>query len=1208
MLHSPICPRVIRATAAWLTALVFAVPSAVLAQAPQTHVQPSAQNSAPADTATAVASGIVHTSDGSAVPGATLRLVNTDTRKVFVSWTDEAGKFEFPALPAGHYTVDASQLGFVSASLNIELGGGPAPPPLQFVLRVGTLAELAAPPGSLAPSASRRPGQGPGSGAPGGGQTGAANSQSASGGGAPGARGRGGRSQPLPPGLLNAVRAGLATGGFQQTDLTGEAANGQGEEAAGGGPQPSMNVPSVGGSSSDSFLLQGTVGQGLSSGGFGGPGGFAGQGQGQVGLGNQGFGGFGGTGGPGGGGVPGGQGGGGAGAFGQQGALFGGGGGGFGGGGRGGPNGAQVGRLLRQTVNRVRFTLFDRYTNSALDAKPYSITGAKYPQIGSYDERVGGTVGGPLKIPHIYNGSDKTYFFVNYQRETAKNPINTFSTVPTAAERGGLFCGGSTIFEPFTTTPFPSAGAGCQQIPTSEFATNPAVQGLLSFIPTPNLPSVTGQNYLLQSTTPLNSDILSTHVLHTINAKFNVNGGYNFSSQRINTLSNFADIGGHQSTRNQSVSLGLSHNWSPRLVENIALNWSRSRIELLSDNSFGTDIAANLGITGVSVSPIDFGIPLVSFTDFSGLNDPIPSLVRNQTLRFSDTFTWTHVKHTMTFGAEIRRIQLNTNSNPNPRGGFVFTGLATGNDFADFLLGLPFNTTEQFGNPNLYLRSWGLAAFAQDDWRVSKTFTLQYGLRYESVTPPVELNDNLVNLDIANLADVIVVAHGQPNLSAPGLPRALVHGDYGNLEPRMGFAWQPKFLKPKTVVRGGYSIFYNEAIYNTLARELAYQSPVATAQTLTTTSTAPLTFQNGFPSSPVTSTFISNTEAVKNGYAQIWSLGTETTLSPSWILDLTYTGTKGTDLDILRAPNRAPLGTPSDEIQANRIDPAATGFTFDQSGANSIYNALQVRVVHRFTHGVMLQGIYTYGKSLDDASSIGGGSSTVEQQDGNLHGEYGLSTFDVRHQFRAVSMWELPFGQRDRWANHGWKEHVFGDWRLQNIFTWQTGTPFTVLLGGVASDNGTGANFSLRPNLTGDPNTGICGGSPAAFFNTGVFTLPTGANGNLAYGNEPRGAVEGPCQFNWNASLAKTFRFGPDRRHTLNLSWQITNLTNTPSYTGIGTVLPCFGTTGTGSGTGNAAGIVCGTGTGVGSGFSLFGRVSSAAAMRTMAVQARFNF
>ncbi len=166
------------------------------------------------------------------------------------------------------------------------------------------------------------------------------------------------------------------------------------------------------------------------------------------------------------------------------------------------------------------------------------------PRSAAYDERVGGTVGGPLKIPHIYNGSDKTYFFVNYQHEIAKNPINTFSTVPTLAERGGLFCGGSTIFEPFTTIPFPSAGTGCQQIPTSEFANNPAVQGLLAFIPTPNLPSASGQNYLLQSTTPLNSDVLSTRVLHTINAKFNVNGGYSFSSQRSNTLSNFVGIGG----------------------------------------------------------------------------------------------------------------------------------------------------------------------------------------------------------------------------------------------------------------------------------------------------------------------------------------------------------------------------------------------------------------------------------------------------------------------------------------------------------------------------------------------------------------------------------------------------------------------------------------------------------------------------------------
>jgi trimeric autotransporter adhesin len=1198
--------------AAWIleALLVISIPTFVSAQelpAPRQGQSATvqAQNSSAGATAGAIAttSGAVHTADGSAVPSATVRLTNTDTQKVWVSWTDESGKFEFPALALGHYSVEATQLGFAAASVAVQLSSN-SPQPIQIVLRVATLAELAAP--TERSTSGRRFGQRPGGGA-GPGQSSAQNSSPSSvggpGAGGPGANGggargrNGGRGQPLPPGVLNAVQQGMATGGFQQTDVAREAgANGQTEDASvqpGGGAQPSISSAGSS-SSSDSFLLQGTVGQGLSFNAGGGPGG-----------GGFDAGGLGGPGAPGG--VQGfGPGGGQGGASGGAEGFGGGGSGGFGGGrgGAGGPGSAGGSRLARQVVNRVRFTFFDRYANSAFDAKPFSVTGAPTPQIDSYDERVGGSAGGPLKIPHIYNGADKTYFFVNYQHDTAKTPVNTFSIVPTMDQRNGLFCGTSTIFEPFSTTPYPTNSSGCQQVPVST-----ATQGLLGFIPMPNLPaSSNGQNYLLQATTPLNSDLLNLHALHTINSKFNVNVGYNFNSQRSNTLSNFLGIGGNQSNRSQSVDLGLTHNWTSHVVEDTHLNWSRSRSKLLSDNSFGTDITAGLGITGASADPVDFGIPEISFTNFSGLNDPIPSLVRNQTLRFSDGLSWVHGKHTSRFGGEIRRIQLNSDSNPIPRGDFIFTGLATGNDLADFLVGLPQTASVQFGDPNLYLRSWGLAAYAQDDWRVSKTFTFQYGLRYDAVTPPIDLFNNLANLDISDLANVAAVAHGQAGLSGDGLPRALVHGSYGNFEPRIGIAWQPK-IKPRAVVRAGYSIFYNESIYNTLARELAYQAPVDVTQTVVSTSTQMLMLPTALQ--PQTSTIkVLNTESVdpnyKNGYAQIWNLGTETSLSPNWILDLTYTGTKGTDLDVLRAPNRAPLGTPVDAIQQNRIDANATGFTFDQSGANSIYNALQVRVLHRFTHGFLLQGIYTYGKSLDDASSIGGGSATVEQQDGNLHAEYGLSTFDVRHQFRAVSMWQLPFGQRNRWANHGWEEKVFGDWRLQNILTWQTGTPFTVLLGGVASDNGTGANFSLRPDLKGDPNPGICGGSRTAFFDTGVFSLPTDTNGNLAYGNEPRGAVEGPCQFSWNASIAKSFRFGPEKRHTANVSWQVQNLTNTPNFNGIGTVLPCFTTTASESGTGNASGIVCGNG--AGSAASFFGRVTSAAQMRTMAVQIRFNF
>ncbi|HVB55592.1 MAG TPA: hypothetical protein VNE63_04040 [Candidatus Acidoferrales bacterium] len=120
-------------------------------------------------------------------------------------------------------------------------------------------------------------------------------------------------------------------------------------------------------------------------------------------------------------------------------------------------------------------------------------------------------------------------------------------------------------------------------------------------------------------------------------------------------------------------------------------------------------------------------------------------------------------------------------------------------------------------------------------------------------------------------------------------------------------------------------------------------------------------------------------------------------------------------------------------------------------------------MVHRFTHGITLQGMYTYSKSLDNASSIGGSAPVVVQQDGNYAAERGLSSFDMRHQFRLFSVYELPFGERSRWANHGWKEHALGNWRLLNIVTWHTGTPLTALLGGSAANNsGTGSNFSER--------------------------------------------------------------------------------------------------------------------------------------------------
>jgi carboxypeptidase family protein len=1116
-------------------------------------------------------SGIIRTPEGTPVPGATVRLISTETNKVWLSWTDESGQFEFPQIAAGHYRVEASQLGFVQTSVLLEVPIVP-PGPVPIILRVATLAEL-----SETPAIHLRPGAQPGGNRPRDGQNRAANSANASGSSAPGSRRANGGGQ-LPVGVTNALREGLAGSGFEQTDLTGEGTNPQASEASGpanGAPQVETSLSAGAGANSnatsDSFLLQGTVGQGLMANGAG-----------ESGLGGLVPGTPGDQGGRGGGGRGPGPGqlfgpGGGAGAFGGQGGVGG---------------GAGRGRLGRQTVNRVRFSFYDHYENSAFDARPFSITGKEVSKPSHYDERFGGNLGGPLKIPHIYNGSDKTYFFINYQHEVQSSALDTYSTVPNAAERSGDFCGlGITLFNPFSNFAGPRTplGNGCQ-IP----AINSAAAGLLAFYPQPNLPG-TVQNYLLQTTVPVNSDILNIHVLHTINSQFSLSGGYNLSSTRQDTFGSFLSTAGSQSILNQSVTLGLSHNWTAHLVENTQLSWSRSRTEILSDNSFKNDIGGELGITGVSADPMTFGIPGISFTSLSGLNDPLPSLVRNQTLRLGDSLKWVHAKHTFTFGGEIRRVQLNADSNPQPRGRFNFTGVLTSQldaagqpvvtppgtqqlyELADFLLGLPYSTTVQFG-PNAYLRSWDLIAYAQDDWRINKQFTVLFGARYEAATPPVDVFNRIANLDLNSSATAVnVVTPGSQGPFSGAFPHALVHGDYGNWAPRIGFAWVPKFIKPKTVVRGGYSIFYNEAIYNTLAQQyLEYEPPFATSENLITSPTQVLTLENGFPGSRIISNKGGIDPFYKVGYAQIWTLGSETSFSQNWILDLTYTGTKGTDLDLLRAPNRAPLGTSPLNTQNSFQIPDANGFYFDQSGANSIYNALQVRLVHRFTRGVSLQGFYTFAKSLDNASTIGGSAPVVVQQDGNFAAERGLSSFDVRHQARVFSVYELPFGEHHRYGNHGWTVHALSNWRLQNIVTWQTGTPVTAYLGGLASDNGTGASFSLRADQVGNPNQGICGDSPLAFFNTAAFATPA----PTVYGNEHRGAIEGPCKFSWNASLAKSFRFGPQERHHLDIRWEVQNLSNTPSFSGLSTAL----------------------------GSSSFGRVTSAGSMRTMDVMMRYNF
>ena len=1194
--------------------LVFSLPALLLSaqdesQAPQT---------APSGRAT----GDVRTSGGVPIPGANLRLIETSTGRAWISWTDENGHFDLPGLPLGHYRIEVSQLGFDNATQEFDLGETPGT--IRVTLKVASLesieaaASSAQSPNQTSVTAGAQPSPAPnapggnraetsGQGRSGGGlrrrqfpgsggaPAGAQNSQNgvqAQGGAAPGAGGPGGGGQAL----------GARRGGFQQVILDNqngaqgqEAETGQESGGAGAGEQGPLGQASA----SDAILMNGTVGQGDQNAGFGG--GFAPGGVFLQGAGDAGQSGFGGTGGgfrggapsanPGGAGTPGLAGGGPGGPGGPAIAFRGPGGGRPGPGGRGAPPqgvtalyGMQ--RVLRQRINRVRASFYNEYSNSVFNARPYSLTQPNAPKIPTWSEQIGGNLGGPLVIPHIYDGHDKTFFFVNFDGTWARNAVDQFSTVPTTAERQGNFCDRGAQLS------LPNLGGPVCQIP-SNVPLNPAALGLLQFIPEPNLPGLV-DNYHLQTRVPTQQDRFNARVLHTISPKLNARVIYSFSQSSNHAFQSFSDFESDVATRGQSATIGLTQNLSRSWINDTQLIFSRNRVQTLDNFAFTTNVAAALGITGVSTAPIDWGPPQLSFNNFTKAAPAVPSLVRNQTYRFVDAVTYMLPKHTLTFGAEVRRIENNTDSDQTPEGLFTFSGLTTaligangqavrgtGLDFADFLLGFADSTNVRFGSPSNYFRSWGTAGYVSDDWRARPDFTLQFGMRYEFFTPPTERYGHLANLDFdPATSQVALVIPGQSAPFSGAVPNSLIRPDYNHWSPRIGIAWRPPIKSLQAhhsmVVRAGYSVFYNESVYTQLLSELANQPPWSTSELRIAGVNDVLTLENGFPANVAGRNTIQNTYAVnpnyKVGYAQIWNLSVETAIANNTALVVTYTGTKGSNLDLLYAPNRT---TPGSLSTAGPVANAGN-FIYDTSGANSIYNSLQVRLQKRLAHGIMINGTYTYAKSIDDASSIGGGTPIVVQDSNNLAAEYGLSSFDIRHQARINYLYEFPFGQGHRFAQKGLTGAFFGNWRFSGNIGAQTGTPYTAEVIGTSAGNvGSGGVFATRADQICNPNAGAIG-APLDFFNTACFVVPPA--GQL--GNAARNTIIGPGIFTWNAQIAKTFLFGKDQQHRLDFRWEITDLTNTPHLTGLSTLVNS----------------------------TTFGQVVGAGAMRAMNFVTRFTF
>ena len=342
-------------------------------------------------------------------------------------------------------------------------------------------------------------------------------------------------------------------------------------------------------------------------------------------------------------------------------------------------------------INKPHGSIYYGIGDSALNAAPYSLTGQPVIKPAYEQNSFGGSIGGPLNIPKIYHGGDKTFFFVNYNGKRGENPFDQFSTVPTLLERQGnfsqtLYTSGSNagqpvqIFNPATGTQF--ANNTIPQI-------NPVATGLLPYIPMPNLPG-NYQNFHFITSANSSSDDLNIRINHSFGAALrgrrqgggrrgpqnNLTFGFHYHGSSAELTNPFPSVGGHTDVR--SFDIPISYVRSFGKLTNVArFDFNRSRTRTQNLYAFVNNITGAVGIDGVSTNPFDWGLPSLSFTNFGGLQDVNPALLRDQTFTYSDNMIWTHGKHTWRWGGDFRRIQVNTETDSNARGSFIFTGLNT---------------------------------------------------------------------------------------------------------------------------------------------------------------------------------------------------------------------------------------------------------------------------------------------------------------------------------------------------------------------------------------------------------------------------------------------------------------------------------------------------------------------------------------------------
>jgi Carboxypeptidase regulatory-like domain/TonB dependent receptor len=846
--------------------------------------------------------------------------------------------------------------------------------------------------------------------------------------------------------------------------------------------------------------------------------------------------------------------------------------------------GAQINIAIKSGTNDLHGSAYGFLRNDNLDARNF-FDGAVKPEFRQ--NQFGGTVGGPL----IEN---KAFFFGNYEGlRLAKAQTRRF-TVPTDDLRRGQFA--TLVRDPATGLPCNAADqSGCfagNAIPDARIS--PVAKGLLQYLPQANLPGTA--NNLVDSPQEINDNnqftIKTDYRLgdrDTVAARYtfydvNAYQPYGFVAFATSPVS-LPGFGIFLQQRSQNVSLTETHIFNPNLVGEFKFGFNRTAGGQVQENS-DVDFATQFNIAGASRDPIDRGIPRTVISPFNTFGDvTTPISRRDNDYQLNYNLSWFRGSHNLNFGGMYKRIQFNPLIPTSKRGQFTFTGTYTGNSFGDFLLGLPFNARGGAGSSAVYLRGNEWHGYVQDNWKATDRLTLNIGMRYEYASPFSEKYNRWSTLDVANRRVIVASEDGQtypqslwiPGLvdqlaplpivtsEAAGLDRSLANRDLNNFGPRFGFAFD-LLGNQKTVMRGGYGIYFNSASYNSLSlQSLAapFFKAINANNPAATSGLAPVPIESvlnnplvGLPGwSPYDINF-------RTPYFQQWNFGIQQLLTRNLVVEAQYLGSKGTKLYtnvFYNTPDPSPASMPT-STQRSPF-PNLGNNALQGSQADSSYHALALRTEKRLSFGLMVMGSYTFSKSIDN-DSLGNSVVTSNLDQSNIKSlERALSSFDARHRFVVSYTYDLPFK-----SNNKWLFGLLGNWQAGGIITQQSGQPFTVNINTDRANNGL---LNQRPNLVADPNLPADQRTVQQWFNTGAFVMqPTGTLGTAG-----RNILTGPGTNIVDFSLLKNIPFTD--RHRLQFRTEFFNLFNHANFDvptricdGTVTGAPC---TATGFGSINAA-------------------------------------